>query len=286
MVRLPRDAAQPTWSLTVPSATNLFQGGTTIDGTAVWTNRGNPVENWGIYNDSTPMTPQVQGGVASWKNSTYYSLVSVVIDTNGNLQQVVTPGLSATTTPNWSKVLGGKTYDGAFPTGSPSTGVMWQMVASAAMLNWQANTNYPVGSFLVEQVSGASVSPGTLVISPLQPSSVGVSAPTRCQAVVLLTRGLDISLLLWNGNSCQQRNVLLRRFFFNDLVLNNPNAVAETSSGTATSPNTAPLCLFQSGSPLGPYIAGPISAYAWAAAHNVQEPRRRYVGRYRPLQLI
>ena len=38
--------SEPVWSTVVPSAANDFQGGLTTDGTAVWTNRGNPIENW------------------------------------------------------------------------------------------------------------------------------------------------------------------------------------------------------------------------------------------------
>jgi len=143
-------ASQPAWSTTVPSPTNDFQGGLTHDNTAVWTNRGNPVENWGIQMPTTPVTPIVQGGLPVWENSTYYSLVSAVIDTNGNLQQVTKAGLSQTPGPPvWSTVLGGKTFDGA-----PTTGVTWTMIASAAMLTWQASTFYPTGSFLVATASG------------------------------------------------------------------------------------------------------------------------------------
>jgi hypothetical protein len=46
----------PIWSTQVPSSANDFQGGITIDGTAVWINRGLPLENWGIAAGTTAPT--------------------------------------------------------------------------------------------------------------------------------------------------------------------------------------------------------------------------------------
>lgn len=145
--------AQPIWSLTVPTAANNFRGGTTQDGTAVWTNRGNPVQNWGIQPPTTVLTPTINGSLPVWDATTYYSLPGVVVDSNGNVQQVVTAGLSGAAAPSWNKTLGGTTQDGLL-----TTGVLWKMVASAAMLNWQANNFYPTGSFLVETPAGGSAS--------------------------------------------------------------------------------------------------------------------------------
>jgi hypothetical protein len=259
-------ASQPIWSVSVPSSLNYFQGGLTIDGTAVWTNRGNPVENWGLANATNPLTPAVQGGVASWAESTYYSLVSVIIDPNGNLQQVTTAGLSGTNPPNWATTLGGNTYDGAFPTGMPSTGTVWTMVASAAQMVWQANTNYPAGSFLLQQVTG-SVTPATFTISAVTTSAGGV-------ATYAITSGGSANA--WYGykftvagmTGANNGVYYCTASTSTTLVLNNPYAIAETHAGTAISTNAAPVCLFQAGQPQGPYISGPVSAYIWAAAHN------------------
>lgn len=148
-------SAQPTWSLTVPNAGNDFQGGLTIDGTARWTNRGNPVENWGIQMPTTPIKPVVDGGAVVYQQSTYYSLTSVVKDANNNLQQVTRPGLSGASAPAWGTTLGSTTLDGLSAPGA-SQGVVWTMIQSAAQMNWQANTYYPTGSFLIETASGTS----------------------------------------------------------------------------------------------------------------------------------
>lgn len=133
----------PIWSTTVPSALNNFAGGTTIDGTVLWTNRGNPVENWGIQPPTSMIIPTVQGSLPIWEENTYYSLPGVVIDTNGNLQQVTRAGLTGATIA-WNTVLNGMTYDGL-----PSSGVQWKMIESSGQLNWQANTPYATGSFII-----------------------------------------------------------------------------------------------------------------------------------------
>jgi hypothetical protein len=255
-------ASQPIWSVTVPSSTNLFAGGTTIDGTAVWTNRGNPVENWGLANATTPLTPVVQGGASSWANSTYYSLVSVVIDPNGNLQQVTTAGLSGADAPKWATTLGSNTYDGAFPTGSPSTGVVWTMIASAAMMQWQANTAYPQGSFLINQVSGSSVSPGTLVISAVAATSGGLATYTVASGGSA-NEWFGYQFVIAGMNAANNGTYYCVGSSSTTLVLNNPFATAQTHAGTATSPNTSPLCLFQSGAPTGPYLSGTVSAFLY-----------------------
>lgn len=135
---------EPQWNVTVPSASNNFKGGLTYDGTVQWTNRGSPVENWGIQPPTDMVAPRIIPGVNPWAADTVYSLASVVLDINGNLQQVVKSGLSGSSI-IWNSTLNGNTYDGA-----PSTQVVWQLIASAAMLVWYPSTFYVAGSFLIE----------------------------------------------------------------------------------------------------------------------------------------
>lgn len=136
-------STEPSWSTLVPSASNYFAGGTTNDGTVVWTNRGNPVEEWGIQPPTKLITPVVVQGAEAWAASTVYSPASVVFDTNGNLQQVSQAGTSGATVV-WNTFLGSNTYDGA-----PTTQVIWALIATAAMLNWKPLTHYPGNSFVV-----------------------------------------------------------------------------------------------------------------------------------------
>ncbi len=146
----------PTWSTTVPASGNNFQGGVTADGTALWVNRGNPVENWGIATTADPPTVVVGNSTSAWHANTFYSPVSVVIDSNGNLQQVSTAGLSGSVQPTWATVVGNPTTD---------NGVTWTMIQTAASLTWAAHTHYAAGAFLT------GLNGGTSYLFQLQPIS-------------------------------------------------------------------------------------------------------------------
>jgi hypothetical protein len=137
----------PAWSTVVPSAGNDFQGGLTTDGSAIWTNRGNPVENWGIQPPTTAVSPVVGSSRVAWVSNTFYSLVSVVIDSNGNLQQVTTAGKTGASTPTWQTSVGLTTTDGT---------AVWTMIQTAASMVWTANTAYAAGHFIIGNASGTN----------------------------------------------------------------------------------------------------------------------------------
>ena len=98
----------------------------TIDNQVVWVNRGLAVENWGIVNTPTlPFTPivspisEIGTGYPGVQVSLYSSLTPgtsfptgfYVVDENGNIQVATTGGVSGTTTPIWSTILGQTTSD-------------------------------------------------------------------------------------------------------------------------------------------------------------------------------
>lgn len=138
-------ASEPTWSTTVPSSGNNFQGGVTLDGSAVWTNRGLPVENWGLKAPTGPPDVTVGSSRSAWQKNTFFSIPGVIIDSNGNVQQVTTAGLAGGTEPVWATLVGNTTTDGT---------VVWTMIQDAASLIWAANTHYDAGTFLVNNASG------------------------------------------------------------------------------------------------------------------------------------
>lgn len=131
-------SSQPTWNVTV--------GGTTNDGSAQWTNRGSTIENWGIAGPLSTEVPTVaiQGSVTAWQADTYYSNSNVIVDSNGNLQQITTAGKSGISTPAWATGLGDTTTDGT---------VTWTVLETAP-LSWVAHTAYPVGTFITGTASG------------------------------------------------------------------------------------------------------------------------------------
>lgn len=134
-------SVQPTW------ATGLLA--TTNDGTAQWTNRGNPIENWGIVAPTLTEVPTVQVGASnvSWQAGTYYSNSEVIVDSNGNLQHVTTAGKSGTSVPTWATVDGNTTTDGT---------VVWTQIQTVAELTWAAHTSYTAGHFLVASAVGTN----------------------------------------------------------------------------------------------------------------------------------
>ena len=137
----------PTWSATVPNSGNNYQGGFTVDGTVIWLNKGNPVENWGLVAGSSSPTVVVGTSGSAWKTNTYFSLPGVIIDSNGNLQKVTTAGISGPSQPTWATVVSNTTNDGT---------VVWTMIQSAASLTWAAHTHYANGAFLVANASGTN----------------------------------------------------------------------------------------------------------------------------------
>jgi hypothetical protein len=76
---------------------NTTFGGTTVDNTTFWTNRG---------------------AYSGWTASNPYPLGTIIVDSNFNLQEVTTAGTSGTTAPAWASAIGSTTTD---------SGVTWTM---------------------------------------------------------------------------------------------------------------------------------------------------------------
>lgn len=93
-------ASVPSWGTQVPSAIDNFSGSITFDGQAIWVNRGETVENWGIVAPtgdlSTPGDITTFGAAAgNWQAGTYYAPASIAQASDGNLWMVTTPGYNA-----------------------------------------------------------------------------------------------------------------------------------------------------------------------------------------------
>lgn len=127
----------PTWNATV--------GGTTTDNTALWVNRGLPTENFGLAGPTQEqITVDVNTSTNSWKPNTYYSQLTAIIDSNGNLQTITTGGKSGSYGvgghPTWGVTLGSTTADNT---------VLWTLTRTAAQMTWAASTPYTNGNILV-----------------------------------------------------------------------------------------------------------------------------------------
>lgn len=82
------------------------------------------------------VNPVAAGG---WEADTYYSPMAIIIDSNGNLQQVVTPGLSGASHPAWATTLSQTTDDTG---GSPPT-LVWVCVQLHTTMTWTPGMDIP-----------------------------------------------------------------------------------------------------------------------------------------------
>lgn len=176
-----KGATEPTWATIVlaPAATWPYPSNVlTLDGTALWINRSAPTStqaagifNWGIKGPTGilgTVAPNIGSG--AWAAMTYYSRDAVLIDSNGNLQLVTTPGTGGTVQPTWSTMVGQTTS-------AVGGTAVWTMIQTAASLTWAAgaiyvpehvdpsgNPIYGTGQYIVANAGG------TPCLFQLQPS--------------------------------------------------------------------------------------------------------------------
>src|ERR1700730_7145500 len=108
---------------------------------------GSSVPMWGLFcNDAGTAAScavlKAPTGLTSWAASTAYALNAVIVDSNGNVEQVTTAGTSGTGIPAWTTTAGGTTTDGA--------GVLTHLVHS-----YSATWAPPAITVLSGTVSGA-----------------------------------------------------------------------------------------------------------------------------------
>lgn len=241
-------SSAPAWSTQVPAAGNNFSGGQTSDGGVIWTNRGNPVENWGIANNGTAVTPTVGTSRVAWGANTFYSLAGVIIDTNGNLQQVTVAGKSGTSNPTWATSVGNSTTDGT---------VKWIMIQTAASLIWAAHHAYtPQTTLTLASVANASA--GHTVYT----GAITGGASNAFAGSTFVISGFT--------NAANNGTYLCSASSTTTLTLVNTAGVAETltakafTSGAYIVGNASGTnCLFQLAPTAQPYITGNVSAYLY-----------------------
>jgi len=99
-------AAQPVWS--------TVTGDVTQDNSQQWVCKGSAVQDWGF--DGPAFAPTVTQTAApsvypNWTANTWYAPLFVIVDSNGNLQQLTTGGTLGGAPPVWNLVVGGVTND-------------------------------------------------------------------------------------------------------------------------------------------------------------------------------
>lgn len=104
-------ATVPTW--------NAGIGGTTTDGTILWTCFGSAVQNWSMPAPvSAPSVNASKAAITYWDIGTEFAPMTPIIDSNGSVQiafnSALTPPVyvSGNSAPAWNKSTGGNTSDG------------------------------------------------------------------------------------------------------------------------------------------------------------------------------
>jgi len=128
-VRGTSGATAPPWNTTL--------GGSTTDASVRWTNQG----------------PQIAAH-AAWQASHAYTVGTEILDTNGNIQLVVTAGTSkAGAHPAWSVAVNGLTNDGTIP-----TRVQWRNMGALATASIAASGG--TGGIIIDNTVGSGTRAG------------------------------------------------------------------------------------------------------------------------------
>ena len=132
-------------------------GQTTIDGSALWINRGTSIDSGLVYNWGIPgstLAPQVvvNGATGDWQPNTYYNqwqFIVVTVSGSKYVQQLLTSGKSGASAPAWSTTPGQNTTDGT---------AVWTCLDNDGdtTMSWVASSDYSVGHILEETVSSVS----------------------------------------------------------------------------------------------------------------------------------
>jgi hypothetical protein len=162
-------AVQPVWA----AAT----GDQTQDGTQQWICKGSAVQDWGT--DAAPFAPIVTQQPSPsiydlWAANTFYSPLFVILDSNGNLQQL--QGAGGTTggaAPVWSAVIGAITADNT---------CNWKCLGPSA---WAGTHAYAVNDCVLVQFTYFITTP---VVTYVWQNGVQVAQVTYIQTPVTVTQ--------------------------------------------------------------------------------------------------
>jgi hypothetical protein len=132
-------------------------GSTTIDGSALWINRGASVDNglvynWGLLGGTSTPAIVIKNGSAEWAADTYFNRWHFIVVTVAGykyVQQLITAGTTGSAAPAWNTIPGQKTTDGS---------AIWLCLSndSDTIMQWVADSAYTTGHVLEETVGTVS----------------------------------------------------------------------------------------------------------------------------------
>lgn len=127
-------STQPVWVSVTGGITRDPAGG------AQWVCRGSAVTDWGSDGPTTAPTvtqAPAPGLYNRWAASTWYAPLFVIVDSNGNLEQLTTSGKTGAAAPAWNITVGGVTNDNT---------AKWTNMGPGT---WPASTAVAVGKLIV-----------------------------------------------------------------------------------------------------------------------------------------
>ncbi|MGB9512434.1 MAG: C25 family cysteine peptidase [Candidatus Acidiferrum sp.] len=159
---------------TPPNSTYQSYTGTNWSCTSPGANGIGPIVctyNTTLASGATASSLTITFKVAQWAASTAYAVGTRIVDSNGNIEQVVTAGTSGTAHPTWSTTVGAQTTDNT---------VVWQNAGVAAGTTIQSSATVTNSSFK-DTVPSNNTSLTSIIIEPTTTSDLALSmsvAPT------------------------------------------------------------------------------------------------------------
>lgn len=176
-------AVQPAWNITV--------GGTTTDNTVLWQNFGSNIYNWGLATPTTAPTLTSDPNARQWSASKSLSLWYSIMDSNNNVQAILSstssPYTTGSTTPNWggtsasvptlqTLTVGGTpgTYS-ASPNLTKDGSIYWTNCGNP--LRWYSATSYPLFQCIVDSNGNWQILTSSTAAAG-SPPTTGATEPT------------------------------------------------------------------------------------------------------------
>lgn len=175
-------ATQPTWQTVI--------GSITTDGTVQWINRGPTVQNWGIAAPTVP--PTLTQALApslypAWAASTVYAPLLALVDTNGNVQELITSGTTGATIPGWNVTLGGTTTDNT---------AVWKNIGPSS---WAANMLYALNTVVKVTFTYFVHGTAVTVTNLFQCTTAGTSGPAAPTWVAGTGTAVNDDTVVWTN---------------------------------------------------------------------------------------
>ena len=235
---------------------------------------GKIVPMWGYFCGSTtsstatcrslnPAALPISGTLSAWAPNTAYALNQLIVDSNGNVEEVTTAGTSGASVPTWVTTIGGVTSDGTVSwtlQGASNAVTTWSPVVitvptgqdlqinltnSLSFPTTGAPNNVPTSLVIVGQLGGGLGNSATSTVSPDHTNAQEVTWP-------IAAPGTPAGTPPAQGNRVQS--------FSTEVVVGTPASLCWGASCSTPTPALKPgTYLIESGT--HPSIQGPMGLY-------------------------